>query len=163
MSAPAENLASYLEDAVVALHARFIFGYGGLQGRQNGPAPRSFEARLRLLVEKHFVDALRIGGHNVDAWLDYDDADADADLDALRPSALVVARQGREPVEIGLGWPVRGLKTLKINPPSAVASRPVTILLGASDAGEALTTALSQLIAAAVVSLDNGDAELEAA
>lgn len=162
MSVEVEALASYLETAVVSLHHRFIHGYGGLQGRQNGPAPRSFEARLRLLTERHFVDALRINGRAVDVWLDYDD-DADADLDTLRPTAVVVARQGREPVEIGLGWPVRGLKTLRLNPPAAAASRPVTILLGASDAGEALTTALSQMVAGAVVSLDGGAALEEAA
>lgn len=157
MTAEVEALASYLETAVVSLHHRFIHGYGGLQGCQNGPTPRSFEARLRLLIERHFVDALRINGRAVELWLDYA-SDDDADLDTLRPSALVVARQGREPVEIGLGWPVRGLKTLRINPPAPVASRPMTILLGASDAGEALTTALSQWIAATVVSLDADDA-----
>ncbi|MBD7940904.1 hypothetical protein [Brevundimonas guildfordensis] len=162
MSAEVEKLAAYLEDAVVSLHHRFSYGYGGLQGSQNAPAPRSFEGRLRLLIERHFVDALRMNGRAVDVWLDYP-ADDDADLDTLRPSALVVARQGcLAPITIGLGWPARGLKTLRLNPPTAVASRPVTILLGASDAGEALTTALSQMIAAAVVSLD-GDAALEEA
>ncbi|MFC5372578.1 hypothetical protein ACFPIF_08450 [Brevundimonas faecalis] len=157
MSANIEVLAACLGDAVVALHARFIFGYGGLTGSQNGPAPRSFEARLRLLVERHFVDALRIGGHDADIWLDYDNA-TDDDLDTLRPTAVVVARQGCEPITIGLTWPARGLKTLRISPPSSVASRPCTILLGASDAGEALTAALSQVVAAAVVALDDGDA-----
>ncbi|GEM_PF-4357850 len=160
-SAPVEKLAAYLEDAVLALHARFIFGYGGLTGSQNGPAPRRFEARLRLTVERHFVDALRVGGHNADVWLDYP-ADDDADLDTLRPAALVVARQGREPLEIGLGWPARGLKTLRLNPPAPLGIRPMTILLGAADAGEALTAALSQMVAAAVVSLDGG-AAMEAA
>lgn len=120
MTAPVEALASYLETAVVSLHHRFIHGYGGLQGRQNGPAPRGLESRLRLVVEKHYVDALRIGGYDADIWLDYDNA-TDDDLDTLRPSALIVARQGCEPVEIGLGWPVRGLKTLRINPPAVVA------------------------------------------
>jgi hypothetical protein len=158
MSGAVETLARYLEDAVVALHARFIFGYGGLTGCQNGAAPRTFEARLRLLIERHYVDALRIGGHRIDLWLDYP-ADTDADLDTLRPSALVVARQGCEPVEIGLGWPARNLKTLKLNPPASLAIRPVTILLSASDAGEALTTAMSQMIAAAVVSLDDAAAK----
>lgn len=38
----------------------------------------------------------------------------------------------------------------------------MTILLGASDAGEALTAAMSQMIAGAVVSLDGG-AAMEAA
>lgn len=161
MSPEVEALAAYLEDAVVSLHSRFAYGYGGITGSQNGPARRTFEARLRLLVEKHYVDALRIGGHNADVWLDYP-ADIDADLDTLRPSALVVARQGCEPVEIGLGWPVRGLKTLRLTPPAVVASRPCTILLGTSDAGEALTTALSQMIAGAVMALDDSDA-LEAA
>lgn len=161
MTAGVEALAAWLEDAVASLHARFIFGYGGLTGSQNGPAPRSFEARLRLLIERHFVDALRINGRAVDVWLDYDD-DADADLDTLRPTAVVVARLGREPITIGLGWPVRGLKTLRLTPPVSLGIRPMTILLGASDAGEALTTALSQMIAAAVVSLDDG-AALEAA
>lgn len=153
MSARVEPLAAYLEDAVVSLHHRFIHGYGSLQGRQTGPAPRTFEARLRLLVERHFVDALRIGGRQVDVWLDYQ-SDDDTPLDTLRPAALMVARQGCEPVEIGLIWPVRGLKTLRINPPPVVASRTLTIMLAASDAGEALTAALSQMIAAAVVSLD---------
>lgn len=161
MSAEVEKLAAWLEDSVVSLHNRFIPGYGPITGSQNTPAPRGFESRLRLVVEKHYVDALRIGGHSADAWLDYDNA-TDDDLDTLRPSALIVARQGCEPVEIGLGWPVRGLKTLRINPPAVVASRPVTILLGASDAGEALTAAMSQMIAAAVVSLDGG-AAMEAA
>lgn len=161
MTAPIEALAAYLEDAVVALHGRFVFGYGALQGRQNGPAPRSFESRLRLLVELHAADALRIGGHNADVWLDYP-ADDDADLDTLRPSALIVARQGREPVTIGLGWPARGLKTLRLHPPASLGIRPMTILLGASDAGEALTAAMSQMIAGAVVSLDGG-AAMEAA
>lgn len=157
MNPGVETLAAYLEDAVVSLHSRFAYGYGGLTGSQNSPARRTLEARLRLLVEKHYVDALRIGGHNADVWLDYP-AEIDADLDILRPSALVVARQGREPVEIGLGWPARGLKTLRLNPPAVVASRPMTILLGAADAGEALTTALSQMIAGAVIVLDSGDA-----
>ncbi|MFN3878019.1 MAG: hypothetical protein ACK4MH_06555 [Brevundimonas sp.] len=152
MSQHVEALTAYLEDAVVSLHSRFAYGYGGLTGSQNGPARRTFQARLRLLVEKHYVDALRIRGHNADVWLDYS-AEIDADLDTLRPSALVVARQGCEPVEICLGWPARGLKTLRLNPPAVVASRPMTILLGAADAGEALTTALSQMIAAAVVAL----------
>lgn len=161
MTAPVEAVAAYLEDAVVALHGRFVFGYGALQGRQNGPTPRSFEARLRLTVERHFVDALRIGGHNADAWLDYAD-NTDADLDTLRPAAIVVGRQGCEPLEIGLGWPARGLKTLRLHPPASISARPVTILLGASDAGEALITALSQMIATAVVALDADDA-MEAA
>lgn len=161
MSAPVEKLAAYLETAVVSLHARFVFGYGAITGRQNGPAPRSFEGRLRLLVEKHYVDALRIGGHHFDVWLDYA-SDDDAPLDTLRPAAIVVASQGREPLEIALGWPARGLKTLRLNPPASLTIRRVTILLGASDAGEALTTALSQMIAAAVVALDGGD-EMEAA
>lgn len=157
MTAPVEALAAWLEDAVVSLHARFVFGYGALQGRQNGPAPRGFESRLRLVVEKHYVDALRIGGHSADAWLDYG-ADDDAPLDTLRAAALVVARQGRQPISIGLGWPVRGLKTLRISPPGSLGIRPMTILLGASDAGEALTAALSQMIAAAVIVLDADDA-----
>ena len=157
MSANVETLAAWLEDAVVALHGRFIPGYGALQGCQNGAATRTFEARVRLLVERHYVDALRIRGRQVDVWLDYAD-DIDAPLDTLRPAALIVARQGREPVEIGLGWPVRGLKTLRLNPPASLAIRPMTILLGASDAGEALTAAMSQMIAAAVVSLDADDA-----
>lgn len=154
MSASVEKLAGWLEASVLSLHHRFSYGYGGLTGAQNAPAARRFEARLRLLVEKHYVDALRIGGHRVDLWLDYDDDDAP--LDTLRPAALIIARQGCEPVEIGLAWPTRGLKTLRLNPPSVVASRPMTILLGAADAGEALTAALSQMIAAAVVSLDDG-------
>ncbi|MGH6978136.1 MAG: hypothetical protein ACRED4_02405 [Brevundimonas sp.] len=158
MSANIEALAAWLEVSIIALHARFIPGYGALHGCQNGAAPRSFEARLRLLVEKHYVDALRIGGCNADAWLDYQD-DIDAPLDTLRPAAIVVGRQGCEPVEIGLGFPVRGLKTLRLHPPAALAIRPMTILLGASDAGEALTTALSQMVAGAVVSLDDGTAK----
>ncbi|MGQ2972278.1 hypothetical protein [Brevundimonas mediterranea] len=162
MSPDVEALAAYLEDAVVSLHSRFAYGYGGLTGSQSGPARRTFEARLRLLVEKHYVDALRIGGHNADVWLDYP-TDSDVDLDTLRPAALLLARQGcSEPITIGLGWPLRGLKTLRLNPPAVVASRPMMILLGAADAGEALTTALSQMVAGAVIALDGGDA-MEAA
>ena len=152
-----EALAAYLEGAVITLHSRFTPGYGGLVGTQNGPAPRTFESRLRLTVERHFADALRLDGRDASVWLDYPD-DNDASLDELRPSALVVARQFREPVVIDLGWPARGLKTMRLTPPTGVATRSVTILLGASDAGEALTAALSQMIAAAVVSLDDGDA-----
>lgn len=161
MTVEVEKLAAWLEDAVVALHNRFIPGYGAITGSQTTPAPRGFESRLRLLIERHYADALRIGGYGADIWLDYDNA-TDDDLDTLRPTALVVARQGCEPVEIGLGWPVRGLRTLRLNPPACPTPKPVTILLGASDAGEALTAALSQMIAAAVVSLDDGDA-MEAA
>lgn len=162
MSAEVEKLAAYLEDAVVSLHNRFIPGYGPITGSQNGPAPRSFESRLRLLVELHAADALRIGGHNADVWLDYP-ADDDADLDTLRPAALVVARQGcAEPVVIGLGWPARGLKTLRLHPPACVSPKSVTILLGSADGGESLTTALSQMIAGAVAAL-NADEAMETA
>lgn len=151
-----EALAAYLENAVTTLHHRFAPGYGGLTGVQNGPAPRSLQGRLRLLVERHYVDALRIGGREATCWLDY--PDDDTPLDDQCPTALVVACHFREPVVIGLGWPARGLKTLRLLPPAVVIARPMTILLGARDAGEALTSALSQLIAAAVVSLDDGDA-----
>lgn len=162
MTGSVETLAEWLEAAVVSLHARFIPGYGSLTGGQNGPAPRTFEARLRLLVERHFVDALRIGERDANVWLDYAD-DTDADLDTLRPAALVVARQGgREPIMIGLGWPARRLKTLRLHPQGCASDKSVTILLSASDAGEALTTALSQMVAAAVVALDSADT-LEAA
>lgn len=162
MTGSVETLAEWLEGAVVSLHSRFIPGYGPLTGGQNGSAPRTFEARLRLLVERHYVDALRIGGHHADVWLDYSD-DSEAPLDTLRPAALVVARQGcREPVVIGLGWPARGLKTLRLRPSGCASNKSVTILLSASDAGEALTTALSQMVAAAVVAL-GGPYAVEAA
>lgn len=91
-----EALAAYLEDAVTTLHHRFAPGYGGLTGVQNGLAPRSLQGRLRLLVERHYVDALRIGGREATCWLDY--PDDDTPLDDQCPTALVVACQFCEPV-----------------------------------------------------------------
>lgn len=155
-------LAATLEHDALTLNHRYEPGYGRLYGPQNAPgAPRPIQARLRLLAEKHLMDSLRLGGFDgFEIWLDY--ADDDRPLDLVYPHALVIGRQGAEPVNVPLAWPNRGLKTLKFGAIAPVTDQPTTVMLGASDAGEALLTVVCQIVAAAVIALGDGNA-LEAA
>lgn len=153
------TLAAKLERDVLVLHHLFEHGYGRLSGPQNTPGmPRPLQARLRLLVERHVMDSLRIGGFDgMDTWLDYDDG-ADRPLDEIYPAALVVALQGSEPIRVPLSWPARGLKTLKFGATPPITEAPTTVMLGAQDGGEALTAVVCQIVVAAVLALsDNAE------
>ena len=157
------TLAAKLERDALILHSQFAPGYGGLSGRQNAVAgfgSRPVQARLRLLAERHLMDSLRLGGHgDVEVWCDY--PDDERPLDELYPDALVIARQGREPLSVPLAWS-RGLKSLKFGAAPPVTVEPVTVLLGCQDSGEMLVQTVVQIVAAAVIAL-GGTAALEAA
>lgn len=151
------TLAAKLERDVFVLHHQFSHGYGSLSGPQNAPGtPRPLQARLRLMTERHVMDSLRLGDHGTfDVWLDY--PDDDRPLDELKPFALVIARQGHEPITVPLTWPARGLKTLKFGAAAPITTAPTTVLCGASDAGEMLVAVVTQVVAAAVVALRDSD------
>ncbi|MBC1182043.1 hypothetical protein HF680_05170 [Brevundimonas sp. WCHBH090558] len=108
------------------------------------------------------MNSLRLGSHgDIEVWCDY--PDDERPLDELYPNALVIGRQGAEPVVVPLMWPCRGLKTLGFGAAAPITTEPTTVMLGASDAGEALLTVVCQIVAAAVIALDGGDAAMEAA
>lgn len=155
-SSQVATLATKLEGDALVLHHAYEYGYGRLTGPQNAPgAPRPAQARLRLLVERHVMDSLRLGGFGgMDVWLDYDDG-ADRPLDEIYPAALVIARQGSEPISVPLSWPTRGLKTLKFGAAPPITEAPTTVMLGAQDGGEALMAVVCQIVAAAVLALSD--------
>lgn len=158
-----ETLAQRLESAVHVLHAGFAHGYGTLIGPQIN-SPRSLPARLRLLVEKHLCDALRlIEGDDVEAYLEFPDGDSPIDDPDARPSGLTVQRQRSDPITIPVVWPVRrGGQTLRFEATRPVSDRTISVMLGAPDGGEALVAVVVQLVAAAVV-LTRDDVAKEAA
>lgn len=158
-----EALAVRLESAVHVLHCGgYADAYGPLVGPQAN-TPRSLPARLRLGVEKHLCDALRlIEGDDVEAFLEYPEDDSRIDDPDARPIGLTIQRQRCEPIMVPLAWPGRGMKSLRFEPTPPLSHRTIAVMLGAPDAGEALVSTVCQLVAAAVVMLDDGDA-LEAA
>lgn len=147
-------LAAKLEHDVFVLHHKFAPGYGALSGPQRVPgAPRPLQARLRLLAERHIMDSLRLDGHDgVEVWLDY--ADNHRPLDEIQPHALVIARQGCEPITAPLSWTQ---KTLKFGAAAPITTAATSVMLGAPDGGEALVTVVTQVVAAAVIALGGGD------
>ena len=156
------TLAAKLEHDALVLHHVYEHGYGRLSGPQNKPgAPRPLQARLRLLIERHIMDSLRLGGFcGVDAWLDYDDRD-DRPLDEIYPDAIIIARQGAEPITVPLTWPNRGLKTLKFGAAVPVTTEPTTVMLSATDGGEALVAVVCQIVASAVLALGDNGCDME--
>lgn len=158
-----EALAQRLESAVHILHGGgYADAYGPLVGPQaNGP--RSLPARLRLTVEKHLCDALRlVEGDDVDAFLEFPDDNSPIDDADTRAIGLTVQRQRCEPITIPMAWPGRGCKSLRFEPTPPFFDRTIAVMLGAPDAGEALVLTVCQLVAAAVV-MQRTTGELEAA
>lgn len=153
-----ETLSARLAAAVHVLHTQFEHGYGSLTGPQFNSA-RSLPARFRLTVERHVCDALRlIEGEGVEAFLDFPNDDSQIDDPDARPIGLTIHRQRKEPVTVPLTWPGRGMKSLRFEAVPPISHRASAVMLGAQDAGEALTQTVCQFVAVAVLSLrDAGD------